>query len=317
MNERIDTLDFLPTASHPLAYIILEASQAHKFDTERVEKLAQRCGYSVIPSVKEATNPNAIKIIFDNDQWRIHLDSSSAIVSVDFSDPRFYARASSSALQGEYVVRAVLGRKKATQSLSVLDATAGFGHDAFLLAAAGCQVMLAEQMPLLAYLLEQAVQRAQNHTSDLLISAAERMTVMEANSVTLMQQWSTSRPDVIYLDPMYAHADNESKRGLKKSAAVKKNMAFLQRLTTHQEAMTSTVPSAVQSEFLEDDSGLVSADNQHFVSSEGEGMIEAALALAKSKVVVKRAPGAEWLGGRKPASSITGKATRFDIYPLS
>jgi hypothetical protein len=116
---------------------------------------------------------------------------------------------------------------------------------------------------------------------------------------------------------MYAHADNESKRGLKKSAAVKKNMAFLQRLTTHQEAMTSTVPSAVQSEFLEDDSGLVSADNQHFVSSEGEGMIEAALALAKSKVVVKRAPGAEWLGGRKPASSITGKATRFDIYPVS
>ena len=46
-------------------------------------------------------------------------------------------------------------------------------------------------------------------------------------------------------------------------------------------------------------------------------MIEAALALAKSKVVVKRAPGAEWLGGLKPASSLTGKATRFDIYPVS
>ena len=120
MNEQADTLNVLPTASYPLAYIILDASQAHTFDTERVEQLARRCGYSVISSIKEATNPNAIKIIFDNDQWRIHLDSSSAIVSVDFSDPRFYARASSSALQGEYVVRAVLGRKKAAQSLTCL-----------------------------------------------------------------------------------------------------------------------------------------------------------------------------------------------------
>jgi len=309
--------------SHPLAYLIFDASHAHNFELERVEQLAQRCGYSIISTEKDATNPNAIKIIFDHDQWRIHLDNSAAIVSVDFSDPRFFARANSSALQGEYVVRAVLGRKKTTQPLTVLDATAGFGHDAFLLAAAGCQVTLAEQMPLLAYLLEQAVQRAQNNTNDFLVSAAERMTVIEANSVTLMQQWSASRPDVIYLDPMYAHADNESKRGLKKSAAVKKNMAFLQRLTTHQETVPAetmsaeAVPSAEPSGHFDEDSDLITADSQSLVNSDGEGMIEAALALAKSKVVVKRAPGAEWLGGRKPASSITGKATRFDIYPLS
>ena len=304
--------------SHPLAYLIFDASHAHNFELERVAQLAQRCGYSIISTEKDAANPNAIKIIFDHDQWRIHLDNSAAIVSVDFSDPRFFARANSSALQGEYVVRAVLGRKKTTQPLTVLDATAGFGHDAFLLAAAGCQVTLAEQMPLLAYLLEQAVHRAQNNTSDFLVSAAERMTVVEANSVSLMQQWSTSRPDVIYLDPMYAHADNESKRGLKKSAAVKKNMAFLQRLTTHQETIPAkTMPSTEPSGYFDEDSDLITADNQSLVNSEGEGMIEAALALANSKVVVKRAPGAEWLGGRKPASSITGKATRFDIYPLS
>jgi 16S rRNA (guanine1516-N2)-methyltransferase len=120
-----------------------------------------------------------------------------------------------------------------------------------------------------------------------------------------MQQWSASRPDVVYLDPMYAHADNESKRGLKKSAAVKKNMAFLQRLTTRQ----TTESSIIQAEHAD--------DSHSIISSEGEGMIEAALALAKNKVVVKRAPGAEWLGGLKPASSLTGKATRFDIYPIS
>ena len=295
------------TASAPLAYIVCDAVQGD--DLERVEQLAQRCGYSVISSVQEAANTDAIKIIFDDGQWRIHLDNSAAIVSVDFSDPRFYARVNSSALQGEYVVRAVLGRKKTAQALTVLDATAGFGHDAFLLAAAGCQVTLVEQMPLLAYLLEQATHRARYSTSELLIAAAERMTVVEANSVALMQQWSASRPDVVYLDPMYAHADNESKRGLKKSAAVKKNMAFLQRLTTHQPIMSADLQAGVNATEHQEGNDLI--------NSEGEGMIEAALALAKTKVVVKRAPGAEWLGGRKPASSITGKATRFDIYPLS
>ena len=298
-----DTSNAAQVIADPLAYFVFDAN--HNHDSLMIEQLAKRCGYAVTSSALAASYPDAIKILFDNGQWRIHLDTSSAIVSVDFSDPRFYARVNSSALQGEYVVRAVLGRKKTTQPLTVLDATAGFGHDAFLLAAAGCQVTLAEQVPLLAYLLEQAVQRARNSTNHLLVSAAERMTVVDANSVALMQQWSASRPDVVYLDPMYAHADNESKRGLKKSAAVKKNMAFLQRLTIRQ----TTDSSIIQAEYAD--------DSHSIISSEGEGMIEAALALAKSKVVVKRAPGAEWLGGLKPASSLTGKATRFDIYPIS
>lgn len=298
-----DTSNAAQVIADPLAYFVFDAN--HNHDSLMIEQLAKRCGYAVTSSALAASYPDAIKILFDNGQWRIHLDTSSAIVSVDFSDPRFYARVNSSALQGEYVVRAVLGRKKTTQPLSVLDATAGFGHDAFLLAAAGCQVTLAEQVPLLAYLLEQAVQRARNSTNHLLVSAAERMTVVDANSVALMQQWSASRPDVVYLDPMYAHADNESKRGLKKSAAVKKNMAFLQRLTSYKATgLSAAQPGHNQS-------------GHDVLNSEGEGMIEAALGLAKSKVVVKRAPGAEWLGGLKPASSLTGKATRFDIYPVS
>ena len=292
----------MSNGAESLAYFVFDTD--HNHDLLAVEELAQRCGYAVISSGEVANYSDAIKIIFDNGQWRIHLDNSSAIVSVDFSDPRFYTRVNSSALQGEYVVRAVLGRKKTTQPLTVLDATAGFGHDAFLLAAAGCQVTLVEQMPLLAYLLEQAVQRARNSTNNLLLSAAQRMIVESANSVMLMQQWSANRPDVVYLDPMYAHAENETKRGLKKSAAVKKNMAFLQRLTSHK-AIDLSRAQAGHNQNCHDE-----------LNSEGEGMIEAALALAKRKVVVKRAPGAEWLGGLKPASSLTGKATRFDIYPL-
>lgn len=289
--------------SKPLAYIVFDSSLGENQNNTQelllVEQLAQRCGLPVISPSQIASHDDAIKIILTDGQWRVHLDNGGAVVSVDFAEPRFYARVNSAGLQGEYVIRAVLGRKKMAQSLTVLDATAGFGHDACLLAAAGCHVTLVEQVPLLAYLLEQAVQRATMNASELLASAAERMTVIESDSAMLMRQWSDNRPDVVYLDPMYAHADIESKRGLKKTAAVKKNMAFLQRLTTYQHA---------------DAAGQAGNTAQN---SDGQGLIEAALTLAKSKVVVKRAPGAEWLGGIKPASSLTGKATRFDIYPVN
>jgi len=311
-----NTVDIQP--AKPLAYIVFDSNLAeNKNNTQAqlfVEQLAQRCGLAVIAPSQIANYADAIKIILTDGQWRVHLDSGGAIVSVDFAEPRFYARVNSPGLQGEYVIRAVLGRKKIAQPLTVLDATAGFGYDAFLLAAAGCRVILVEQMPLLAYLLEQAVQRATMNASELLSSAAERMTVIEANSGTLMEQWSDSRPDVVYLDPMYAHADIETKRGLKKTAAVKKNMAFLQRLTTYQSAANAgQANNAAQNNVSQNNVSQSNAAQ----NSDGQGLIEAALKLAKSKVVVKRAPGAEWLGGLKPASSLTGKATRFDIYPVN
>ncbi len=73
----------------------------------------------------------------------------------------------------------------------VLDATAGLGRDAFVLATLGCEVSLIERQPLIAALLE-------------------------GNAIELMQQWRDEPPQVIYLDPMFPHRD--------KSALVKKEM---------------------------------------------------------------------------------------------
>ena len=44
-------------------------------------------------------------------------------------------------------------------------------------------------------------------------------------------------------------------------------------------------------------------------------MLKLALSIAKNKVVVKRPPNSDFLEGVKPASSLTGKTARFDIYP--
>lgn len=281
----------MPVTSRDNPIYIIDNDE-HK---SQAKNLAKDLDLPLLSSADTDKYPDAAKMQFNDGQWRIQLPESKTLVSVDFADVRLAARSQSLALNKEYIVRAVLGRKKHQQPLIVLDATAGFGQDSYLLAAAGCEVTLVEHIPLLAYLLQQAVLRAANESSEynssaalLNADAAKRMKVINSDSIVLMQHWAAARPDVIYLDPMYAHPTDEQGRGLKKTAAVKKNMAFLQYLTRQQDA------------------GL-----------HGEGMIEAALALAASKVVVKRAPGAQWLGDIKPGSEISGKSARFDIYPTN
>ncbi|NNL57536.1 MAG: class I SAM-dependent methyltransferase, partial [Pseudomonadales bacterium] len=72
-----------------------------------------------------------------------------AKVSIDFSQPAIVRRLAANNWPSEYVVRAVRGRRgpRWRQPLQVLDATAGLGTDSMLLAASGCEVLLAEKIP--------------------------------------------------------------------------------------------------------------------------------------------------------------------------
>ncbi|MGJ8687280.1 MAG: class I SAM-dependent methyltransferase, partial [Spongiibacteraceae bacterium] len=83
-------------------------------------------------------------------------------------------------------------------------------------------------------------------------------------------------PDVVYLDPMFPMS--------KKTALVKKEMRLFHSLVG------------------EDDGG--------------EALLAVALQRATHRVVVKRPPKADYLAGRKPQLSVSGKAVRFDIYTL-
>ncbi|CAM5307072.1 Ribosomal RNA small subunit methyltransferase J OS=Stutzerimonas stutzeri OX=316 GN=rsmJ PE=3 SV=1 [Stutzerimonas stutzeri] len=96
----------------------------------------------------------------------------------------------------------------------VLDATAGLGRDAFVLATLGCTVELIERQPLIAALLEDGLARAAQDGEVAPIAA--RMTLRQGNAIELMRQWTGEPPQVIYLDPMFPHRD--------KSALVKKEM---------------------------------------------------------------------------------------------
>lgn len=102
----------------------------------------------------------------------------------------------------------------------VLDATAGLGKDAFVLASLGCEVTLVERQPLIAALLEDGLSRAARDAEVAPIAA--RMHLRTGDAVALMAAWDAPVPQVVHLDPMFPHRD--------KSALVKKEMRLFRPL---------------------------------------------------------------------------------------
>lgn len=159
---------------------------------------------------------------------------------------------------------------------TVLDATAGLGRDAFVLAQLGCSVTLIERHPLVAALLEDGIARARLDAE--VAAIMSRMHLRCGNAIDLLQVWAASGevpPQVVYLDPMFPHRD--------KSALVKKEMRLFRP--------------------------LVGDDD------DAPALLEAALALASHRVVVKRARKAPAIAGPQAAYVLEGNSSRFDIYP--
>jgi 16S rRNA (guanine1516-N2)-methyltransferase len=101
----------------------------------------------------------------------------------------------------------------------VLDASAGLGRDAFVLASLGCKLTLLERSPVIAELLFCALEEARGTEIDEIVS---RMQLISANSTEWLNGQSDAVSDVIYLDPMYPHRE--------KSSLVKKEMRLFQAL---------------------------------------------------------------------------------------
>ena len=117
----------------------------------------------------------------------------------------------------ELLVRAA--RVRGVEAPSAVDATAGLGEDALLLAAAGFTVTMFEKDPVIASLLRDALERAARVPE--LAPVAERMTLVEGDSVAGLRCLGFS-PDVVFLDPMFPERT--------KSAAVKKKFQLLHHL---------------------------------------------------------------------------------------
>jgi len=103
---------------------------------------------------------------------------------------------------------------KSGMNPSVIDATAGLGRDAFVLANLGCQVQMIERSPTFAALLYDGLGRAPFLQSKMQLIHADARSALG----TTKEELRIRKPDVIYIDPMYPHR--------RKSALVKKEMRF-------------------------------------------------------------------------------------------
>jgi len=139
-------------------------------------------------------------------------------IYVDFVSGTMAHRRQFGGGRGEAVAKAV--GIKGDYFPFVIDATAGLGRDAFVLAAIGCRVMMFERHPVVAALLYDGLNRAYQDP-EMASWLPKHLSLIHSNS---FEQLSlvTDNPDVVYLDPMFPHRQ--------KSALVKKEMRVFQQL---------------------------------------------------------------------------------------
>ncbi len=117
-------------------------------------------------------------------------------LKIDFNSGAIAHRRRYGGGRGQALARAV--GIKPGKTPSVVDATAGLGRDAFVLASLGASVTLIERVPQVHAALAQALARAQN--SDETREIAARMALLQGDARTLLPALS---PKVILIDPMH------------------------------------------------------------------------------------------------------------------
>lgn len=182
-------------------------------DNSALSDLAQRWGL-----VHDETQIMALVLTPTHLELRKQDEPKLGGIYVDFVEGTMAHRRKFGGGRGEAVAKAV-GIKK-DYLPDVVDATAGLGRDAFVLASIGCKVRMVERHPVVAALLEDGLKRAYLD-ADIGEWMQERMTLIHASSAQALTE-ITPPPDVVYLDPMYPHKA--------KSALVKKEMRVFQSL---------------------------------------------------------------------------------------
>lgn len=194
-------------------------------------------------------------------------------LAVEFASGRAAHRRRFGGGRGQLIARACGLAQGVTPS--VVDATAGLGRDAFVLASLGARVLLVERVAAIFALLEDGLARALKEVETAEIAA--RMCLVHGDASTELAALVAEAefpPQVIHLDPMFPHRD--------KSALVKKEMRLFRTLAGDDE--------------------------------DAPRLLEAALDVATHRVVVKRPRKAPPIEGPPPRHLIEGKTSRYDLY---
>ncbi|MBJ7550707.1 class I SAM-dependent methyltransferase [Marinomonas ostreistagni] len=182
-----------------------------------------------------------LKFVTDYDYLLMHQDDALVIaktgkgapkpVSVELASGAVDHRRKFGGGKGQDIAKACGLTKR--QGLTIFDATAGLGRDAFVLASLGCNVTLYERVGFVRELLCDGVDRAK-----MVVDIADIMERISLALDTIFEVEEEECVDVVYLDPMFPHND-------KSSAAVKKEMAFFRDLVGHDADADSLLPKAM------------------------------------------------------------------------
>lgn len=245
-----------------------------------LHSLARRLGLAVVDEAAGAETAESAKdleLILAREDDRLVLAGDPRRyghpLAVDFVGGRAAHRRRFGGGRGQLVARACGLAKGVTPS--VVDATAGLGRDAFVLASLGAEVLLVERVAAIVALLEDGLARALADPETREIAARMRLAHGDAGrELASLVASAGVAPEVIHLDPMFPHRD--------KSALVKKEMRLFRALAG-------------------DD-------------ADAPRLLEAALDVASHRVVVKRPRKAPPLAGPPPRHVIEDKTSRYDLY---
>jgi len=245
-------------------------------DVACAAELAQRLGLPLLASGSDPLDcdPHHALLIVEGRALRLQRTGRGAPgpVAVDFGSAGMRHRRHAGA-------RELLGRavgQSGNRTLRILDATAGLGTDAFVLADQGSEVVLCEREPVIAELLASGLQVAADSGDPWLMDVVQRMSLCPGD-VRVLAPGRLQAVDVIYLDPMFP--------ARRKSAAVRKEMALFHTL----------LASAIDPQ-------------------DADALLIWALRQDTARVVVKRPAKAPCLAAQQPSHTISGKAVRYDVY---
>lgn len=204
MNQNAE--QFLSTEDFVL-YVEEDADQA------AAESIADELQINRIPKSSAGSLPARCLLM---DAEGLSLVEGAHTLRGDFA--RFLPRLVPNNLNHELLVKAA--RLRGAQGpLSAVDATAGLGEDAFLLAAAGFQVWLYERNPVIAALLQDALRRGMKNPE--LAPVLGRMHFHRGDSIVELPRLDFA-PDIVVLDPMFPDR--------KKSGLIRKKFQMLHQL---------------------------------------------------------------------------------------
>lgn len=224
-----------------------------------------------LPLVETPSSDYDLLVVITEERLELHqTDDEVGPVYCDFMSGDFRRRRSGS-LRSELLAKAVGYRG---ESLRIVDATAGFGRDAMLLALLGNHVTAIERDRVVAALLVDGVHRALGYPD--LMESVERLELVTDDSRSYLAGL-TETPDVIYLDPMFVSKN--------RTARPKKELWALARLVRHEDDGASLLEAA-----------LATGCRRVVVKRPDDG------------------PPLEAPDGRQPSTQFRGKTVRFDVY---